>query len=156
MSAEFQAVTNDEYFYHFGGTVQPQGKLSSQMLWNPPGSGVCFGIWQMWFYKSAACEINMKRRTSPLGVGGSLRNSAFFPGNGSSPASTAIEQYSDVTATTVPAANALLTFPKGADELTFKVPLVFGPGDGIIVYPDTTAALNWTWSVIGEVQPIPA
>ncbi|MFA5898367.1 MAG: hypothetical protein WC829_04560 [Hyphomicrobium sp.] len=156
MSAEFQEVVDGKHFYHFSGIVQPLGKLSSQMLWNPPGSGVYFGIWQMWFYKSLATEINMKRRTSILGTGGSLRNSALFPGNGSGPASTPIEQYSDLTATAAPVANALLVFPKGADDLTFKHPLVFGPGEGVIVYPDTLQALNWSWSVMGEVTGIPA
>lgn len=155
MSAEFQEVVNNKMFYHFGGCNQPAGILSSNMLWNPPGSGVYFGIWQMWFYKSVATEINMKRRTTIFGTGGSQRNSAFFPGNGAGPASTPIQTYSDITATTTPSGNGLLVFPKGGDDIQFKRPLVFGPGEGIIFYPDTTLQMNWVFSCIGEVMPIP-
>lgn len=154
-SQNAQAVIDGTIGYHFNGLAQPYGKLSSQMLWNPPESGVYMAIKQLWFYTSINTAINMKRRTTTLGTGGSLRNQAFFPGNGTNPASTPIEQYSDITATATPSGAVMTAFQTATHETTFEYPFVLGPGEGVIFYPDTAQALNWTLSAIFEVIPIP-
>jgi hypothetical protein len=152
-SQNMQAVLDNEVAYHFSGLTQATGRVSSQMLWNPAGSGKVFEINQLWIYSSITTAFNMKRRTSIFGTGGVQRNSAYFPGDGSGPVSQVIEQYSDVTATTVPSGNAVMAFdPK---EVTFEYPIVFGPGEGLIIYPDTAAFLNWTLSAIIEIADKP-
>lgn len=152
-------VLADRFFYHMGGIVQPAGQVTSQMIWNPAGSGVNVAIRQAFTYCAPYTAMNYKWRLSPFGTLTGPRNSLALKNPtsalGKSKAVACIEKtgLGDVQSD---GANYVL-FPVDRNavwDFNPSVPVILGPGTGLIVYPDTTAAMQWTWSCVFEEQPI--
>lgn len=151
-------VLADRFFYQMAGIVQPAGKTTSQMIWNPEDSGVNVAIRQAFTYSAPYTAMNYKWRTSPVGTMTSARNSMAVKNPtsalGKSKAVACIDKIGG-TPQTDPMNYVLFPVDRNpAWDLNLVVPLVLGPGTGLIVFPDTTTAMQWTWSCVFEEQPI--
>jgi len=154
-------VLADRFFYHMAGIVQPAGKVTSQMIWNPEDSGVNVAIRQAFVYCAPYTAMNYKWRTSVYGLTTGSRNSMALKNPTSDLGqSKAIACFDKVGNGSVQSDNnnyVLVPVDKNpAWDFAPKVPIVLGPGTGIIVYPDTSASMQWTWSCVWEEQAIEA
>jgi hypothetical protein len=152
-------VLADRFFYHMAGITQAAGKTTSQMIWNPEDSGVNVAIRQAFTYSAPYTAVNYKSRTSPFGTQTSPRNSMAMKNPTSAQGKSKAVACFDKIGSTLPQNDPLnyVLFPvdrNPAWDLNLAVPVVLCPGTGIIVYPDTTIAMQWTWSVVWEEQPI--
>jgi hypothetical protein len=44
-------------------------------------------------------------------------------------------------------AHVLIAADRIACDISFDPPIVLAPGTGVVIYLDTTAAINWTWAI---------
>jgi hypothetical protein len=156
-------VLSDRFFYQMSSFVQPSGKVSSCMLWNPEDSGVHIAVRQSWIYCAPYTAFNIKWRTSApsaLGTQYSNRNSLSLKHDttqlAKSKAVFCINQGSTSYQPHLDGQNYVLT-PFDRDpvyDMRFEVPPVLEPGTGLIWFPDTSTAMQWTHSVYWEEQPI--
>lgn len=151
-----QDVLDDRFFYRFSGCQQPSGKTTSMMLWNPVESGVVVGIRQSFLWSSNGTEFNLKWRTATHGVVSDFCNSLSL--KPSDIAKSKARTYADKSGLSGAApdnfAHVLTALDRQCGDVTFAIPIVLNPGTGIIVYPDTTAAINWTWGSMYEELPL--
>jgi hypothetical protein len=153
-----QDVLDDRFFYRFSGCAQSAGRTTSMMLWNPPDSGVAVGVRQSFLWSSNGTEFNLKWRTETHGVVSDFCNSLSLK----SPAAigkSKVRTYADKTGLNGAAPETfgyvLTALDRQCGDVTFAAPIVLNPGTGIVVYPDTTAAINWTWGCFYEELELP-
>lgn len=153
-----QDVLDDRYFYGFSGCSQPSGRTTSMMLWNPSDSGVAVGIRQSWLWSSNGTEFNLKWRREPHGVVSDFCNSLSLKTPsliGKSKARTYADKTGIIGAAPDTFGHVLTALDRQCGDVTFTIPIVLNPGTGLIVYPDTTSAINWTWGFSYEEIDLP-
>lgn len=156
-------VMSNKYFTAMKGYVQPSGKVTSFTLWNPIDSGIHLALRQAFVYAAPYTAVNMKWRvaTPPPGTIHSNRNSMFMQNPASAMERSVAQIVINESGPYAPqndGSNYVL-FPIDRDpvwDFRPEVPPVMGPGTGLIWYPDTSAAIQWTMSLVWEEQPIPA
>lgn len=151
-------VLTDRFFYRFSGCEQPLNKMTSMMLFNPPGSGVVAAIRQNETWSSNGTEMNFKWRKEPLGVFQSVCNSINLKNPETDIVQSKCVTYADkIGRNDMPDSIAYVftTTDRLQPGLVLDPPMILWPGTGILVYPDTKADINWTWGCRFEEQAIP-
>lgn len=150
------SVLNDEAFYVNFCIAQPAGSLTSITLWNPPNSGVTMALVKSGLWSSAPTEFNLKRTATITGFGTlrGARNSKYFPG-GNTPIKTSKTLVYTLESGTTPSANGFEVYARGMQPIQDEYPFAMGPGEGLVVIPDTSALMNWCWSATFVEQPLP-
>jgi len=155
-ASDIPTVLADKSFYQTTCVAQAAGNLTSVTLWNPPGSGVAFSLVKSGVWSTVNTQFNLKRTATITGFGADLnvRNSKYFPGNGVSPASSQTRTYR-LTSGTTPVANSVEVYDANMPPMEDEYPFTMGPGEGLVIIPDTTANTNWCWSATFIETPIP-
>lgn len=155
--ANIADVLDNKAFYAQQCIAQALGDKTCISLYNPVGSGVVASLVKSSHWASKATEFNLMRTNSLTGLGTDrgVRNSKFFPGTAGTIGSSQSKLYALFTGT-APSTNALEVYRTDYQPQQDEFPFTMGPGEALVLIPDTTAQINWCWSLTFVETPLPA
>ena len=142
-----QEVLQDKFFHLNSCLVNTVGNYTAGQLFNPVGSGIVCAVHLIKNWTNPPSEINVLRSTYELPVLSGPRNSMYWKTGG--PASSKTDYRFANNTTVRPGGNNIWVLNANAPS-EWPEPFVFGEGESILFFPDTTIGYIWCVSAVFE------